>query len=573
MTDLVDRMLGEFRLLRHLGSGGMADVYLAQQTSLNRHVAVKVMKPALIATSGEVMLARFKQEAMMAAGLNHPNIVQVYTIGEEEGFHFIAQEYVQGKDLASILKSKGVPDLGSSLHVIRQVTSALKASGQAGIVHRDIKPENILVTKKGEVKVADFGLAQLHDNPEAGSITREGMTLGTPLYMSPEQVNGRELDPRSDIYSFGVTCYQLLCGRTPFSGNSAMGIAVQHLNTAPPPLKEQNKKLPDVLCRLVHRMMAKRRSLRYQSAADVSADLKKLITAYKQGRDLDLVKLPILEQLDDAAQEARAASSRSGATASPVKPKSEKGQSRSKTKDDDEPEYSLELPAGSTVGATMEIERAKMELTEEVEVFEQVEEVEEFADPGDVDVAHEFRLPPKETSPPKKPRKKAATAPARRRRGLVTVTLPSWEEQEDEEFALGREEPEFEEMDLTPMVDVTFLLLIFFMITASFNLQKHIDMPPASSEEGVSVAPMEDPDVTPVEAEIDADNQIYIDGQLGTTFDELVRLLEDARSDTDVIELKLKIDPESTHDRRILVADAATEAGFLSIKSLITEVN
>lgn len=554
MADLVDKVLGEFRLLRHLGSGGMADVYLAEQTSLSRHVAVKVMKPALIATSGEVMLARFKQEAMMAAGLNHPNIVQVYTIGEEEGYHFIAQEYVQGKDLATILKTKGVPDLGSSLHVIRQVTSALKASGQAGIVHRDIKPENILVTKKGDVKVADFGLAQLHDNPEAGSITREGMTLGTPLYMSPEQVNGRELDPRSDIYSFGVTCYQILCGRTPFSGNSAMAIAVQHLNTAPPPLKEQNPDLPDVLCRLVHRMMAKRRSLRYQSAADVSTDLKKLISAIKQGRSLDLVKLPILEKLDEAAAAAKAADT-SGTTRSP---KNSKGKSKNRS-DDAAAEYSLELPAGASVGATMEIDRASMDLGGDVDVIEVSDEFVEVIDEGG--------------GGRKSGGKSKTAARGRRRQGMVTVTLPSWEEEEDDDFALGREEPEFEEMDLTPMVDVTFLLLIFFMITASFNLQKKMDMPPAKSEEGTSVEVQEEQTETPIEAEIDRDNQIYIDGQVGASLEELVTLLESAKAGTDAIELKLKIDPESTHEKRILVADAATKAGFIKINSLIAEVD
>ncbi len=534
MADLVDKTLGEFRLLRHLGSGGMADVYLAEQTTLSRHVAVKIMKPALIATSGEVMLARFKQEAMMAAGLNHPNIVQVYTIGEEDGFHFIAQEFVQGKNLAAILKSKGVPDLGSSLHVIRQVTSALKAAGQAGIVHRDIKPENILVTKKGEVKVADFGLAQLHDNSENGNLTREKMTLGTPLYMSPEQVNGRELDPRSDIYSFGVTCYQLLCGRTPFTGTTAMGIAVQHLNTAPPPLKAQNKKLPDVVCRMVHRMMAKRRALRYQSAADVSSDLKKLISYYKQGRSLDLVKLPILEQLDAAAEAAKVAAAeeaRLAATES-VKNSDPLGEA-------DE----LELAAGSEVGATMAIASTS------------------------ANQAGQQRTSSRKSSS----KLKTIKADKKKQASLVTVTLPSWEEEEDDDFALGRPDPDFEEMDLTPMVDVTFLLLIFFMITAAFNLQKKIDMPPASSDAGsTSVPQMEN---SSVEAEIDRDNQIYIDGSPGTTFDELVRLLEAARTGVDNIELKVKIDPESTHEKRILVADAAAKAGFVKIKSLITEVN
>ena len=281
----------------------------------------------------------------MAAGLNHPNIVQVYTIGEEPDddgtLHYIAQEFVQGKDLASILKNKGVPDLSSALHVIRQVASALKAAGNASIVHRDIKPENILVTKKGEVKVADFGLAQLHDNPDSGTVTREGMTLGTPLYMSPEQVQGKELDPRSDIYSFGVTCYQVLCGKTPFTGNSPMAIAVQHLNNAPPPLKEQNPELPDILCRMVHRMMAKRRSLRYQTADDVNSDVKQLVTAMKQGRSLDLVRLPRLDELDRAASDAKGDSTDSG--------KSSKLSSSPSLSEAGSFQLSGEIPTGDTV--------------------------------------------------------------------------------------------------------------------------------------------------------------------------------------------------------------------------------
>ncbi|MEY3459137.1 MAG: Serine/threonine-protein kinase PrkC, partial [Planctomycetota bacterium] len=290
MSDLTDKRLGEFQLLRRLGSGGMAEVFLAEQTSLQRHVAVKVMKPSLMAHSGSDLLAHFRQEAMMAAGLNHPNIVQVYTIGEEQGFHYIAQEYVQGSDLATLLRERGKLDLASALHVMRQVAAALKASGKAGIVHRDIKPENILVNKKGEVKVADFGLAQLGKSSESdsGGQTR-GVTMGTPLYMSPEQVRGRELDPRSDIYSFGVTCYQLLSGDTPFRGVTAVQIAMQHLKNPPPPLHEKNPSVPKILCRMVHRMMDKRRSLRYQSAEEVLEDLKTLIAANKQGRSLDLV--------------------------------------------------------------------------------------------------------------------------------------------------------------------------------------------------------------------------------------------------------------------------------------------
>lgn len=516
MSDLVDKTLGEFRLLRLLGSGGMADVYLAEQTSLQRHVAVKVMKPSLIATSGEVMLARFKQEAMMAAGLNHPNIVQVYTIGDESGYHFIAQEFVKGKDLATIIKGKGVPDIGSSLHVIRQVTSALKAAGDAGIVHRDIKPENILVTRTGEVKVADFGLAQLHDNPESGGITREGMTLGTPLYMSPEQVSGKELDPRSDVYSFGVTCYQLLCGKTPFTGSNAMGIAVQHLNATPPPLKQQNPKLPDVVCRMVHRMMAKRRSLRYQSAADVSSDLKKLISGYKQGRSLDLIKLPILDQLDKDSQAARTAQE-SESSASQV--------------------TNSKPPARATATGTESTGKSTS------------------AKSGTSNAP-----------------RKAKTKPVSGKTPLVRYSLPSWEEEEDEDLVLGREAPELDEMDLTPMVDVTFLLLIFFMITAAFNLQKAMESPPASSDDASTVS-IPKPNQNAVTALIDPDNRTYIDDVEATTLADLVSLLKTAKSGIDSVELSLVIDPDSTHEKRIMVADAAAQAGFLKINSKITEVD
>jgi serine/threonine protein kinase/biopolymer transport protein ExbD len=509
MSDLVDKTLGEFRMLRLLGSGGMADVYLAEQTSLQRHVAVKVMKPSLIATSGEVMLARFKQEAMMAAGLNHPNIVQVYTVGEEDGYHYIAQELVKGKDLASIIKSKGVPDIGSSLHVIRQVTSALKAAG--------------------EVKVADFGLAQLHDNPESGGITREGMTLGTPLYMSPEQVSGKELDPRSDVYSFGVTCYQLLCGKTPFTGTSAMGIAVQHLNATPPPLKSQNPKLPDVICRMVHRMMAKRRSLRYQSAADVSSDLKKLISAYKQGRSLDLIKLPILEELDAQSKVAREGQD---SEAAPPARKSAPAPDRG----------GFEISSNTPVGPTMEFESRSVAKKQAA------------------------------SGKPGKASKAARGKSASGKTPMVRVSLPSWEEDDEEDFVLGREAPNFEEMDLTPMVDVTFLLLIFFMITAAFNLQKSMASPPASSDDAAAVS-VPKPQEPGVQAVIDPDNRIYIDDVEATSFEDMLSLLKAARSGVESPELSLKIDPESTHEKRINVADAATQAGFIKINSKIADVD
>ncbi len=281
-------MLGEFRLLRRLGSGGMADVYLAEQTSLKRQVAIKVLRPAFV--SDETYLKRFEREATAAAGLTHPNIVQVYAIGESDGIHYIAQEYVHGLNLREYLSRKGPPDLPVAMHIMKQVAMALQAANDAGIVHRDIKPENILVTRKGEVKVADFGLAQLTQGTEHVNLTQVGVTMGTPLYMSPEQVNGRKLDGRSDIYSYGVTCYHLLAGRPPFMGETAISLAMQHLNQEAVPLARRRSDLPRQLCDIVARMMAKSPDDRYADAQSVLKELKrvdKLVKNRPKGNELD----------------------------------------------------------------------------------------------------------------------------------------------------------------------------------------------------------------------------------------------------------------------------------------------
>lgn len=274
LGDLQNRMLGDFLLLRRLGRGGMAEVYLAEQTSLKRNVAVKILRKELV--SDESYLKRFKTEAMAAAGLSHPNIVQVYVVGEDAGIQYIAQEYVQGMNLRELLIRKGPPDITVATHIMRQVASALQAASGAGIVHRDIKPENIMITRKGEVKVADFGLAQLTKEGERLNLTQVGVTMGTPLYMSPEQVNGSKLDQRSDIYSFGVTCYHMLSGSPPFRGDTALSVAIQHLKKVPEPLEKSRPDLPPSLCRIVHKMMAKELEDRYQNAQAVLKDLKKV---------------------------------------------------------------------------------------------------------------------------------------------------------------------------------------------------------------------------------------------------------------------------------------------------------
>lgn len=273
--DVSNLQLGEFRLLRKLGMGGMAEVYLAEQTTLRRQVAVKILRSEYVTV--DTYVKRFRHEAAAAGSLNHPNIVQVYMVGEQDGINYIAQEYVQGKTLKDYLKRKGPMEIKIALHILRQVASALQVASENGIVHRDIKPENILLTNKGEAKVADFGLAQLTLQGERVSLTQSGITMGTPLYMSPEQVNGKPLDSRSDIYSFGIMAWHMLAGHPPFSGETAMAVAVQHLNQDPPPLGDHREGLPTQLRDFIHQMIQKKKEDRPADFAAVLADIKQLI--------------------------------------------------------------------------------------------------------------------------------------------------------------------------------------------------------------------------------------------------------------------------------------------------------
>ncbi len=273
-VSLIGKQLGDFKILRKLGQGGMATVYLAEQVSLKREAAIKVMHDELL--SDEIHLKRFEREAKAAAGLTHPNIVQVYMTGDFEGTHYIAQEFIRGINLKEYLSRYAPPDVSLVLRIMRQVAAALNAAAEKEIVHRDIKPENIMITSKKMIKVADFGLAQIAQSDERVNLTQVGVTMGTPLYMSPEQVNGKSLDQRSDIYSLGVTCYHLISGRPPFLGETALSIAVKHLNEPPPPLKKRRPDLPEALCDLVHRMMEKDPNQRPDNATELMQEIKNI---------------------------------------------------------------------------------------------------------------------------------------------------------------------------------------------------------------------------------------------------------------------------------------------------------
>jgi serine/threonine-protein kinase len=263
-AEISNRSIGEFRLLRRLGSGGMADVYLAEQESLGRYVAVKILKAESLQSNGEVLLRRFDQEARAAGGLSHPNVVQVITTGRDGNLAWIVQEYVPGLNLSQWIRRHGPPDYATGLRWLQQIAAALKAAAEAGIVHRDVKPENILLTRNGIAKVTDFGLAQLNQPRQPRmNLTQAGTTMGTPWYMSPEQIEGRPLDHRSDQYSLGITAWHMFAGRPPFPGKNPMTVAVQHLKETPPPLHRFRADLPAALCKTIDRMLLKKPDDRY----------------------------------------------------------------------------------------------------------------------------------------------------------------------------------------------------------------------------------------------------------------------------------------------------------------------
>jgi len=281
----VGQMFGEFKLLRRLGKGGMAEVWLAEQSKPKRNVALKFMHTELM--NDPLYVKRFEREADAAAGLSHSNIVQVYSTGTTESQHYIVQEYVDGQTLREYLSKltaqKKRITVAAALQIMRQTAAALEAASSKGIVHRDIKPENIMLNEKGMVKVADFGLAQIEQGGEKLNLTQADTTMGTPLYMSPEQIRAEKLDQRSDLYSFGVMSYYMLCGQTPFKGDSAMAVAVQHLNDVPPSLLERRNDLPKPLCDLVHKLLRKKPEDRYQSFTEVLEDIRSMFKAHKSG--------------------------------------------------------------------------------------------------------------------------------------------------------------------------------------------------------------------------------------------------------------------------------------------------
>jgi eukaryotic-like serine/threonine-protein kinase len=279
---MVGRTLNHYRILEKIGAGGMGEVYAAEDLRLHRKVALKVLPGAL--ADDPARRARFEREAAAVAALNHPNIVTVHSVEGAEGIQFITMELVEGKPLSELLPRDGLP-LPKFFDLAVPLADAVAAAHRAGVVHRDLKPDNIVVNADGRVKVLDFGLAKFDETPRApgdGSalptrhLTQEGQILGTVAYMSPEQVEGKALDSRTDIFSLGVVLYEMATGRRPFQGDSGASIISSILRDAPVSAAEVNPRLPRHLARILRQCLAKNPDERFQSAQDVRNQLRDL---------------------------------------------------------------------------------------------------------------------------------------------------------------------------------------------------------------------------------------------------------------------------------------------------------
>jgi serine/threonine protein kinase/Tfp pilus assembly protein PilF len=259
---------GRYQIIEELGKGGMGKVYKAQDTEIKEKVALKLIKPEI--SADKKTIERFQNELKFARKIGHRNVCRMYDLNKEEGSYYITMEYVSGEDLKSFIKRVGQLPSGKAISVAKQVCEGLSEAHRLGVVHRDLKPSNIMIDKDGNARIMDFGIAR---SLKEKGITGAGVMIGTPEYMSPEQVEGKEIDQRTDIYSLGVILYEMVTGRVPFEGETALTIAVKHKTEVPKDPREYNTQLSEDLSRVILRCLEKEKEKRYQSAGEIRSEL------------------------------------------------------------------------------------------------------------------------------------------------------------------------------------------------------------------------------------------------------------------------------------------------------------
>ncbi len=304
-----DKINERYQIIKTIGEGGMANVYLANDIILNRHVAVKILRGDL--ADDEKFVRRFQREALSASKLNHPNIVEVYDVGEDNGQYYIVMEYVNGKTLKSLVKKRGALTLPEVIDIMTQLLSAIMCAHDSYIIHRDIKPQNVMILEDGKVKIMDFGIAMALNSNE---LTQTNSVMGSVHYLPPEQANGSGSTIKSDIYSLGILMYELLIGKVPFKGDNAVEIAIKQMKEPIPSVCKQNPDIPQSIENIILKACAKNPKNRYDSVKEMYEDILKALNddevnqqklVYKyQENDLEETKvMPNLSRLEKKPKE------------------------------------------------------------------------------------------------------------------------------------------------------------------------------------------------------------------------------------------------------------------------------
>ncbi|MBP3853830.1 MAG: Stk1 family PASTA domain-containing Ser/Thr kinase, partial [Erysipelotrichaceae bacterium] len=293
MPAMTKQVANRYEIDSLIGQGGMADVYLAQDTILNRTVAIKILRDKM--SEDPMTLVRFQREASAASKLSHPNVVDIYDVGESEGMHYIVMEYIRGRSLKQLIQQRGALSVNEALHIMTQLTGAVKHAHLHNIIHRDIKPQNVLVKDDGTIKITDFGIAVANDSVQ---LTLNNAVMGSAHYLAPETAQGKDATVQVDIYSLGIVFYELLTGKVPYTGKTPTEIAIKHLRQPMPFVRDFNPDIPQSVENIILKATAKVSEERYENASLMLYDLEHCLDWQYKDMDRIEIKTPVISNVD-----------------------------------------------------------------------------------------------------------------------------------------------------------------------------------------------------------------------------------------------------------------------------------